>query len=75
MIGIRQILVILGVILVIRLVGKVLTARRNINEHKAHQKQDRTKQHTHENVGKTSISKIDKESLKSNDYTAYEEVE
>ena len=75
MIGIRQILVILGVILIIRLVGKVLSARRNINEHKAHQNYDKAKQKMNDNIGKTSISKIDKESLKSKDYTTYEEVD
>lgn len=73
--GIRQILVILGVILLFRLIGKVMTARRSINEQKSYQKESNAKKAAQENMGKTSISKIDKKNLKDSDFTKFEEVD
>ncbi len=75
MIGFRQILVILGVILLIRLIGRIMTARRNINEHRQFEKEDLAKEKARQNFGKTTIKKINKADLKDSDYTAFEEVE
>jgi len=52
-----------------------MAARRQVNEHKSSQHQDRAQEKMKQNIGKTTISKIDKENLKSDDFTSYEEIE
>ena len=74
MIGFRQILVVLGVIFLIRMIGKIMTARRNINEQKVSQTKP-NEAFRKEDIGKTTISKIDKTKLKTDDYTNYEEID
>lgn len=75
MFGIRQILLILGVILLFRLIGKVMSARRNINDQEGVKKSNFNKEKAKKNYGKVSINKINKEKLKDSDFTKYEEVE
>jgi len=78
-IGFKNIILVLGIILLMRLVGKMMSARRNINDQNQHQKQqssfNQEKDKAKRNFGKTSIHKIDKSKIPDTDYTDYEEVE
>ena len=73
--GFRQILLVLGVIFLFRIIGKVMSARRNINEQKAYHHRKKDSQNHKTDIGKTSISKVDKKTLKNEDFSSYEEVE
>lgn len=78
-ISLKNILFILGVILLLRFIGKMMTARRNIKAQQDHQ-QDRARQKeqknkSQQNLGKTSIHKIDKNHVSDSDYTEFEEVD
>lgn len=75
MVGFRQILVVLGVILLIRMIGKIMSARRQVNEQNRHNQQESYKQQAKKNVGKTTIQKIDKSKIKESDYTDFEEID
>ena len=79
MIGIRQILVILGVILLIRFIGKMMTARRNINDQEQYSKSknesDKHQANAKKNFGKTTVQKINKRKIKDSEYTDFEEVD
>jgi predicted Holliday junction resolvase-like endonuclease len=78
-ISLKNILFILGVILLLRFIGKMMTARRNINEQKKHQKehtnQEVQRDNSERNIGKTSIQKIDKSKISESKYTNFEEVD
>tara|TARA_B100000809_G_scaffold239841_1_gene261689 strand:- start:429 stop:677 length:249 start_codon:yes stop_codon:yes gene_type:complete len=78
-ISLKNILFILGVILLLRFIGKMMTARRNITEQKQYQqkqtKQDAQKETAKRNMGKTSIQKIDKSKINESNYTHFEEVD
>ncbi|MDX1349258.1 MAG: hypothetical protein R3279_03360 [Putridiphycobacter sp.] len=56
------------------MIGKIMTARRNINEQKVSQTKP-NEAFRKEDIGKTTISKIDKTKLKTDDYTNYEEID
>ena len=75
----RTVLIILGVIFLLRLLGKMAQARRNIAEEKQmrHEEDINRKmvQNARENYGKTSISKLEKGSVSDSDYTDFEEVD
>ena len=75
----KNILFILGVILLLRFIGKMMTARRNINAQKKSQQnkssQEAQKSDSQRNLGKTSIHRIDKTKVNDSDYTHYEEVD
>ena len=79
MVGIKQILLILGVFFLIRIIGRVMTARRNINEQDQYQQArnsaEREKERARQNYGKTSINRIDKRALRDTDYAEFEEIE
>jgi len=78
-IGLRQIVIVLGVIFILRLIGKVMSARKNINEQTKHYKQqediNQAKQNAKRNFGKTSIHKIDKSKISDTEYSDFEEVD
>ena len=78
-ISIKNILFILGVILLLRFIGKMMTARRNISEQKLNKQeytnQENKKDKAKRNIGKTSIQKIDKNKISESSYTKFEEVD
>jgi len=78
-ISVKNILFILGVILLLRFIGKMMTARRNITAQKQHQKnrtsQETEKNNSKRNLGKTSIHKLDEKGVDDSEYTSYEEVD
>ena len=78
MFGIKQLLLILGVVVILRLIGKVMKARKNINDQKIHQTnksaQDFQKAKSKQNFGKTTIEKVDKTSINDSDYSDFEEI-
>jgi len=62
-----------------RFIGKMMSARRNINEQTKH-KQSQTdisieKEKAKRNFGRTTVEKIDKKSSDNSEYTDFEEVE
>ncbi|PZE18464.1 hypothetical protein DNU06_01120 [Putridiphycobacter roseus] len=75
MIGIRQILVIIGVIVIFRLIGKVMMVRRNVQEDKNVKANASNTKSSFENVGKTSIHKVDKNKIRESEYTDFEELD
>jgi len=74
-ISFRQILVILGIILLMRFIGKIMMARRVIKEQDALKQQLAEKEKAKKNYGKTTIGKINKQQLKDSDYTEFEEID
>jgi len=74
-ISIRQVLLILGIILLMRFIGKIMTARRNVNEQTNYNNQENLKKKAKADYGKTSIGKVNKNKFKESDYTDFEEVE
>ncbi len=72
-ISIRQIFVILGIILLMRFIGKVMMARRNMQEQDAIKQQLAEKEKAKRDYGKTTLGKVDKNKIE--DYTDYEEVD
>lgn len=74
-ISVRQIIVILGVILLLRIIGKVMLARKTMQENDAFKSREKAKQMAKRNYGKTTISKINKSQIKDSDYTDFEEVD
>lgn len=74
----RTILIILGVIVVLRLVGQLMIAKRNVQEEKEMlQKQRQNEKEIADakrNFGKTTVGKIDKQAVQDSDYTDFEEV-
>jgi len=74
----KNIIFILGVVLLLRLIGKMMAARRNIDSQNQYQ-QKRTdinveKEKAKRNFGRTTIEKIDKNATADSDYTDYEEI-
>jgi len=72
-ISFRQIFVILGIILLMRFIGKIMMARRNMQEQDALKQQLAEKEKAKRNYGKTTLGKVDKNKIE--DYTDYEEIE
>jgi hypothetical protein len=71
-------LIILGVIFLLRMVGKVAQARRNVADQDSMKKQEaaasRLRQDSNKNLGKTTITKVGKGKLKDSEYTDFEEI-
>jgi hypothetical protein len=78
MFGIKQLLLILGVVVILRLIGKFMTARKNISEQESYKKgkasQEAQAKKSKEQLGKTTIQKIDKRSIEDSDYADFEEI-
>ena len=78
-ISLKNILFILGVILLLRFIGKMMSARRNISSQDQHNRKEAQaqseKEKSKQNFGKTSIQKIDKNKIENDDYTDFEEVD
>jgi hypothetical protein len=75
---VRTLFIILGVILLLRLIGKVMIARRVVQEHSAEKERERKQFQANEqakrNFGKTTLSKINKDQLRSDDFVDFEEI-
>jgi hypothetical protein len=74
----RTILIILGVLVVLRIVGRMMVAQRNQEAEKDHLRRQRESEKmassARQNFGKTTISQIDKKSADQAGYTDFEEV-
>ncbi len=74
----RTVLIILGVFVVLRVIGQMMIAKRNLEEEKNLIKKQREQEQmvaeAKRNFGKTTISQIDKKSAHDAEYTDFEEV-
>jgi hypothetical protein len=74
----KIVLIILGVMFLLKIVGNVSQARRNIADQDRMKREEAAAKQTVEsakqNYGKTTISKVDSKSIKDGDYTDFEEV-
>lgn len=74
----KMTLIILGVFFLLRLLGKVMIARRNIAEEYNLKRKQREKEESlaeaQKNFGRTTITKIGKNKLKNQDYVDFEEI-
>lgn len=74
----RTVLIILGVIVLMRFIGKLMMTKRTIDEHKKSQEdlrnQDDMINEARKNYGKTTISGKKSTNLDDGDFTPYEEV-
>ena len=75
----RTVLIILGVMVVLRLIGQLMMARRNADAEREMLKREREQVHSaseaRKNFGKTTVSRIDKGKLDKAEYTDFEEVD
>lgn len=75
----RTLLIILGILFLLKIIGKTVQVRRNVSDQQRMKKdQDKSRSTVNEarkNYGKTSIDKVDKNKLSDNDYTDFEEVD
>ena len=75
---VRTILIIIGVFFLLRLLGRVLTAKREMDKENARRREeksfDQERNSKLKNFGKTTLSKPPKSNLKE-DYVDYEEVD
>lgn len=75
----KTILILVGVFVLMRFIGNLMVAKRNIDEHEKLRKQQRESEelvdHSRKNFGKTSISKLENSKNNSSDYVDFEEVE
>jgi hypothetical protein len=74
----RTLLIILGVLVVLRVVGRMMVAQRNAEEEKEHLRKQRESEkmvaNAKQNFGKTVISHVDKKKADDAGYTDFEEV-
>jgi hypothetical protein len=74
----RTLLIIIGVFVLLRIIGRLMIAKRNVAEHnEVQRKQNAANQMEREaerNFGKTTISKIGKSSKKDGDFVDFEEI-
>ena len=74
----RTVLIILGIFVVLRVIGRMMIAKRNLDIEKELLRQQRENEkvaaETKRNFGKTSIGKVDKRSLDNAEFTDFEEV-
>lgn len=74
----RTVLIILGVFVVLRVIGQMMIAKRNLEEEKnlikKQREQEQMSAEAKRNFGKTTISQIDKKSASDAEYTDFEEV-
>lgn len=74
----RTILIIIGVIVLLRFIGQLMNAKRNLEEEREMIKRDKKNQddvlNAKLNFGKTTISKVDSKIKNDTDYTEFEEV-
>jgi len=75
---IKMVLIILGVMLVLKVIGQFMIAKRNLEEEKELLKQQRISEKmaadAQKNFGKTTVSKIDNSTKNNSDYVDFEEI-
>jgi hypothetical protein len=78
-ISIKNLIFILGIVLLMRFIGKMMSARRNINEQTKHKQNQADvsveKEKAKRNFGRTSVEKIDEQSKNDSNFTDFEEVD
>ncbi|MFT4602643.1 MAG: hypothetical protein ACI857_002830 [Arenicella sp.] len=71
-------LIILGVMFLLRAIGKVSQVRRNVADQDRMKREEANAKSTvdaaKKNYGKTTISKVDSKNISDNDYTDFEEI-
>ena len=76
---VRTLLIIVGVFFVLRLVGRMMVAKRNMEEQERLNREINKKQRIEEeakrNFGRTSVSKIGKDKYKDSDFVDFEEID
>lgn len=74
-----MILIILGVMVVLRVIGQLMIARRNADAEREMLQKERESQRmsseARKNLGKTTISRIDKKQMDQAEYTDFEEID
>jgi len=74
----RTLLIIIGVFVLLRFLGQLMQAKRNVEAERRDQANRREaegkRKDANQNIGKTTISRIEKSQYKDDDYTDYEEV-
>ena len=74
----RTVLIIIGVVVVMRFIGKLMMTKRAIHEHQQNQKdmhkQDEMIADAKKNFGKTTLTRKKSTNLDDGDFTPYEEV-
>jgi len=74
----RTILIIIGIMVLLRVIGKMMIAKRNLDEEKDLLRKQRESEkmvsESKQNFGKTTISKIDKRIADEGGYVDFEEV-
>lgn len=74
----RTLLIIIGVFVLLRFIGQLMQAKRNVEaecrDNHARRESDRARHESQRNFGKTTISKIGKSKYRDEDYTDFEEL-
>jgi hypothetical protein len=74
----RTLLIIIGVFVLLRFLGQLMRAKRNIEaerlDNAARREEAARKEESKRNLGKTTITQIGKTRYKDEDYTDYEEI-
>lgn len=75
----KLLLIIIGVSVILRFVGRLMIAKRNIDAHKQSEFDRSTREEalrkSQQNMGKTTISKVGKSKLNEGDFVDFEEVD
>jgi len=75
----RTLLIFIGIFVLLRFIGKLMVAKRNVDEHEKLRKQERESDElvdkARRNFGKTSISKIEKSTINPAEFTDFEEID
>lgn len=74
----RTVLILIGIFVVIRVIGQMMVAKRNLEEEKnllkKQREEERLAAEAKRNFGKTSVTRIDRKSASDEEYTDFEEV-
>lgn len=75
----RTILIIIGIFFVLRLIGRMMVANRNLEEQERlrneQAKAEQERLNAQKNYGKTTISRIGKKKMDEGEYVDYEEID
>ena len=78
-ISFKNIIFIFGIILLMRFIGKMMSARRNINEQTKHKQGQADmyieKEKAKRNFGRTTVEKIDKQTETDSNFSDFEEID
>lgn len=75
----KMLLIIIGITVLLRFIGRIMIAKRSLDEQNKHQASQRDREEafrrSKENLGKTTISKIGKSRMNDGNFVDFEEVE